>query len=224
MQPQKGNTPPVKDHPLHNLSLPSKKRTERFKHLADKEVARLYQESRSELVAEELVSRLSPKLFNFVLRRCSGDRHLAEDVVQMTFEKAFRKIDQFDSSRPFHPWILTIAANTVKTEKRKSSSTREVAITRLNVSGEPMPFDTLCVDRSTGAVQELIRREHMERVEKLLLQRLEKSPALQELLPLYLKNIPLKKLAHYTGAPVGTIKSRLDRIRRAHEQILKQFD
>jgi RNA polymerase sigma-70 factor (ECF subfamily) len=224
MQSQKLGTPSVKERDLQNISLPSKKRTERFKDFADKEVARLYQESRSELVAEELVARLGPKLFNFILHRCSGDRHLAEDIVQMTFEKAFRKIDQFDASRPLHPWLLTIAANTVKTEKRRSSSTREVAVSRLNVSEEPIPFDKLSVDRSTGTVQELIRREQNEQVEKLLSQRLKDDPKLKELLPLYLRAIPYETISNLIGAPLGTIKSRLFRIRRAHEQILKQFD
>ena len=36
------------------------------------------------------------------------DRGLAEDVVQDAFLQVYRKIAQFDDSRPFSPWFLRI--------------------------------------------------------------------------------------------------------------------
>lgn len=39
------------------------------------------------------------------------DRDLAEDIVQNAFLHAYRKIGQFDDSRPFGPWFLRIVMN-----------------------------------------------------------------------------------------------------------------
>jgi RNA polymerase sigma factor (sigma-70 family) len=40
-----------------------------------------------------------------------GDGQEAEDVAQETFVRAFRKLDQFDPTRPLRPWLLGICAN-----------------------------------------------------------------------------------------------------------------
>lgn len=42
------------------------------------------------------------------------DRQLAEDVVQDAFLQVYRKIAQFDDSRPFSPWFLRIVMNAAK--------------------------------------------------------------------------------------------------------------
>jgi RNA polymerase sigma-70 factor (ECF subfamily) len=41
----------------------------------------------------------------------TGSRELAEDVVQSAFLRAYERIGQFDSNRPFSPWFLRSVAN-----------------------------------------------------------------------------------------------------------------
>ncbi len=41
----------------------------------------------------------------------TGDRALAEDIVQAAFIRAGERIDQFDDRRPFGPWFLRSAVN-----------------------------------------------------------------------------------------------------------------
>lgn len=41
----------------------------------------------------------------------TGDRALAEDVVQDAFERALRALGSFDTARPFAPWLHRIVAN-----------------------------------------------------------------------------------------------------------------
>jgi RNA polymerase sigma-70 factor (ECF subfamily) len=49
------------------------------------------------------------------------DYPLAEDVVQASFLRAYDRIAQFDSARPFSPWFLRIVINNAVTAARSRS-------------------------------------------------------------------------------------------------------
>jgi len=59
---------------------------------------------------DELVGRHMRRAFA-VAYRLLGQRQDAEDVVQDAFIAALVKIETFDRSRPFGPWLLRIVAN-----------------------------------------------------------------------------------------------------------------
>ncbi|RPI75682.1 MAG: sigma-70 family RNA polymerase sigma factor, partial [Planctomycetaceae bacterium] len=58
----------------------------------------------------ELVKRYEPRLMS-VLLRFVRDRELARDLSQETFLRVFERIDQFDPSRRFGPWLFRIGVN-----------------------------------------------------------------------------------------------------------------
>lgn len=58
-----------------------------------------------------LLSRYTGPLYRFVVRLC-GDGATAEDLVQETCLKAWRKLSSFQKDRSFKTWIFTIARNT----------------------------------------------------------------------------------------------------------------
>ena len=62
----------------------------------------------SEASFEELVRRFAPRLFRF-LRPKTASAEEAEDLVQETFQKAFRNIARFDTGCRFSTWLYTIA-------------------------------------------------------------------------------------------------------------------
>lgn len=74
--------------------------------------ARLVEESRQGRVDAfgELVLRYERRLIRVILRFIS-DQELARDLAQETFLKAFERLDQFDSSRRFGPWLFRIGVN-----------------------------------------------------------------------------------------------------------------
>lgn len=47
------------------------------------------------------------------------DRALAEDVVQSAFLRAYERIDQFDSARPFRPWFMTMVVRDATKARRR---------------------------------------------------------------------------------------------------------
>ena len=52
-----------------------------------------------------------------------GDRHLAQDIVQETFIRAYKKMDSFRGERPESEkaWLTRIAVNLCRDERRKNS-------------------------------------------------------------------------------------------------------
>jgi len=58
----------------------------------------------------EIISTLRPSLHRYCARM-TGSVMDGEDVVQEALIEAYRKLDQFDESRPLKPWLFRIAHN-----------------------------------------------------------------------------------------------------------------
>ena len=56
----------------------------------------------------ETISTLPPSLHRYCARM-TGSVMDGEDVVQEALFEAYRKLDQFDQSRPLKPWLFRIA-------------------------------------------------------------------------------------------------------------------
>ena len=78
---------------------------------------------------DALVHRHAAPLLSFC-RGLVGDRAEAEDRVQETFLKAYRKISTFDSRRNFASWLYRIAQNTCIDALRSGGLLREAGPAR----------------------------------------------------------------------------------------------
>ena len=58
----------------------------------------------------ETVTQLRPALHRYCARM-TGSVMDGEDIVQEALFEAYRKLDQFDDSRPIKPWLFRIAHN-----------------------------------------------------------------------------------------------------------------
>ncbi|MBO8162986.1 MAG: sigma-70 family RNA polymerase sigma factor [Brevibacillus sp.] len=90
--------------------------------MTDSQLIREIKEGNIECYAE-LISRYEKKIFSFVVHmlRQAHLEHMAEDICQETFYKAYRSIHSFrDIEATFSTWLYTIARNTVLSELRKS--------------------------------------------------------------------------------------------------------
>jgi RNA polymerase sigma-70 factor (ECF subfamily) len=57
-----------------------------------------------------LLGRHQDRLFRYLLRLL-GDQAMAEDTFQQTWLQVTERIGRFDASRPFAPWLFTVARN-----------------------------------------------------------------------------------------------------------------
>lgn len=72
----------------------------------------------------ELFRRHAPDLLRFVERR-SGSAALADDVVAVTFEKAWRQVCDIEARRiEFRPWLFRLAGNELIDQQRSTARRR----------------------------------------------------------------------------------------------------
>jgi RNA polymerase sigma-70 factor, ECF subfamily len=125
--------------------------------------------------------------------RALGDRSLAEEVVQLTFLKAWQAAASFDPERALAPWLYAIARRTAidvfRRESRHTSNDHEIDIAAL-----PPTFEDLwevwevrtAIDRLPVAEREVVEAVHY-------------------------RDLTLQETADELGIPVGTVKSRSHR-------------
>jgi len=120
---------------------------------------------------EVLVKRYQQKALQTALLVVK-DQSMAEDVVQLSFIKAYENIQRFQDGYPFRPWFFKIvinqAINTVKRESKLVSLDEEpdeehTSVNRWIIDPQPSPEETLelvqSVDELRAALDQL-KPEH----------------------------------------------------------------
>lgn len=126
-----------------------------------------------------------------------GDRSLAEEVVQLTFLKAWRAGTRFDPSRELAPWLYTIARRTAidlyRREARHAAPEPEVDV-EPDLAALPPSFEDLwevwevrsAIDRLPDAERHVIEAMHYH-------------------------GHTMQEIAEQLAIPLGTVKSRTHR-------------
>ncbi len=132
----------------------------------------------------------------------------AEDVLAETFRIAFETRDRFDGTRTSAlPWLYGITANLIMKQHR-GTARRSRAVDRLAVTSDgraDVPFDEHLADRdaNSGLLAEVRRL-----IDDL-------AVADREVLLLYVwEQLSYAEIADAMALPVGTVRSRLNRVRR----------
>jgi len=155
---------------------------------------------------EKIVERHKHRLFNFVCRFV-GDRETAEDIVQETFLRAFRRRREYRAIANFSTWLFTIAGNLAKSELRRRKRWR---------------FFSLNWDEETETGMEIPDESHRpDTVTETSLTDRQIQQAIEALPANYRKVILLRdveglsyqEIAEIVNRPVGTVKSRVNRAR-----------
>jgi RNA polymerase sigma-70 factor (ECF subfamily) len=155
----------------------------------------------------ELVQRYRAPVYSY-LTRCGVPVDDRDDIFQEIFIKVHRSAGTYDDSRPLHPWIFTIVANTVRTYMRRQR-VRDLVHTDQDedgaAGGADPPADNPDSERSAVARETVawlageISRLPLARREVLILACIEA--------------MPLKEVAEALGMPLSTVKTHLRRTR-----------
>lgn len=145
----------------------------------------------------------------------TGDRFLAEDVMQSAFLKAFEQIDHFDAHRPFGPWFLKIVLrDAIKEAKRKE---RNTSISP-SINGQEGGADTLQAGNQSDPLYLLEHAEVADDVRTALRQ----LPVEQRgaIVQRYFLGMSEEAMASQQQRPKGTVKWRLHAARERLRHLL----
>ena len=157
------------------------------------EIARLKRRDPAALAAA--VERYQHRLYRY-LYRLVRDASLAEDLFQQTWLQAVRHIDRYDARRSFDTWLFAIAHNAAMDLLRRR---------RGDPLDEPTPDPQTASDGLSAAISS-------ERTEILATQLTALPAAYREALTLrFEEGLKLEEIAEVTGAPLSTVKSRVQR-------------
>lgn len=163
---------------------------------------------------EKIVERHKNRLFNFVYRFV-GDRETAEDIVQETFLRAFRRHKDYKAIANFSTWLFTIAGNLAKSELRRRKRWRFFSLNwdEESETGFDLPDETRRPDTvaETSMTDELIQKA----IESLPFN-YRRVIVLRDV-----EGMSYQEISRVVGRPVGTVKSRVNRARLRLQRRLK---
>jgi RNA polymerase sigma-70 factor (ECF subfamily) len=153
-----------------------------------------------------LVRRYEPKLRVYVSGIVSVEEE-ARDLVQETFIRAWRHLDQYDSRFRFSTWLFRIAHNiAIDHLRRRKQLTLSLELGE-DDEGEGLRLDP--ADARRGPLGELANRE----LAQALVREIERLPAsYRELVTLrHLVGLSYNEIAELKELPLGTVKNKLFR-------------
>ena len=173
----------------------------------DAELLQLYKDG-NEDAFREIVTRYKNPLYSF-LRRFLNKQDLVEDVFQETFLQLYASKDKFDTNRPLHPWLFTIAANKAKDALRKIQRNSAMSIGAIADSGGVSVDDVvnLLASYTETPDSEASKTETAARVRDVVANMPENLRAI--LILAYFEQFSYKQMAEILSIPIGTVKSRL---------------
>lgn len=160
------------------------------------------------------------RLLNF-LTRMVQDRGRAEELVQETFLRVYRHGHRYDPSRKFSTWIYTIAGNLARNDLRRRRRSPIVTTEAISRTGEVADWADLAEDPAPRPDEAQASRSMMVLVQKTVAGL---SPIHREVFVFReLEDKTYEEIAELVGCDLGTVKSRLNRARRAFAQMIAPY-
>ena len=145
-----------------------------------------------------LLSRHQDRLFRYLLRLV-GDEAVAEDAFQQTWLKVTERIGSYDRSRPFAPWLFTVARNLALDHLRQRQPESLEDVAEPDAPGGP----------DADPLAHAVARQRGARLADAVAGM---APLDREVLSLrFEEDLDLPELAATLGVPVPTAKARLYR-------------
>ena len=166
-----------------------------------------------------LVLSYQDQAYNLALRML-GDKPSAEDVVQDSFIKAYKKLRAFRGGS-FRAWILRITTNNCLDVLRRQKRTLTLPLNPINedsVEEQESPY--WLADDSPSAEEKVIQKELGDVIQRCLQQLPEDFRAVVVLVDV--QGLNYQEAAKVVKSPLGTIRSRLARARQRLQKCLQR--
>ena len=160
----------------------------------------------------ELVEKYQKQVHALVWRKI-GDFHIAEEITQDTFLRAYQKLSELKKPQRFASWLYVIAANRCSTWLRKKHLRKQLLADKDVAQSEKATYSEYVLEEN-----ERITIETQRDVVKKLLAKLEESERTIMTLH-YFGEMSCTEIGVFLGISANTVKSRL---RRAQQRLQKE--
>jgi RNA polymerase sigma-70 factor (ECF subfamily) len=152
---------------------------------------------------DRLIEQYQHRLLRYLVY-LTGNRELAEDLFQETWIRVLERGHQYDGKHEFSTWLYAVARNLTIDYLRKKSP---VSLDGMMEDEEHAPLEP--ADTRPMAWELVQQHEQAERVSAALVS----IPAeyRETVMLRFQEGLALDEIATVTGAPLGTVKSRLYR-------------
>ena len=153
----------------------------------------------------ELVNRYKDRLLNFVFQFL-GDIEQAEDVVQDTMLRLYKKKHYYKEIAKFSTWLYTIARNLANTELRKK---KRIKTTYLSQLSKERQFEIPAIqDDVDQSIQNEFINDRIQSAISNLPEHFKVVIILRDI-----QELSYEEISNIVEVPLGTIKSRINRAR-----------
>lgn len=177
--------------------------------LADEELVSLYHNDGDRQAFEVLVRRYERPIYSYLFRYL-GHEEQARDAFQATFITVFQRLDQFESSRRFRPWLYAIATNKAidlkRHLKRRAACSLDSASNEDEFSGRTSLGQSI-ESKEMDPVSSAMQSETVGRVRDVL--GMMNQPTQELLEMVFYQGLKYADISEALDIPVGTVKSRV---------------
>jgi len=163
-----------------------------------------------------IVKRYKDQLLNFVYRFV-GNQEEAEDIIQETFLRVYRKRKAYKRIAKFSTWIYTIAGNLSRTELRRRKRRKLFSVSEMGFEDRDYEISDDGYNPETqvdGVIQEEIIHREINNL----------SPKFREVIILRdVQELSYEEISKIIKVPIGTVKSRVNRGRLKLQSQLKDL-
>ncbi|MBF0447508.1 MAG: RNA polymerase sigma factor [Magnetococcales bacterium] len=177
----------------------------------DPDIAAVHAAKRGDAAAfSALINQLHLRVYRFILRQSASNQD-AEDLTQETFMEAHRRLSSFEETARFSTWVLGIAQNLVRNYRNRSPQFRFNAVSTDALS---------TLSSSDENPEEMLQKQRrMDKLRRGIEESL--TPDLrQALILITLEGMDYQEAADVLDIPVGTVKTRVFRARKALREFL----
>jgi RNA polymerase sigma-70 factor, ECF subfamily len=151
----------------------------------------------------------------------TGDRAVADDLVQDSFLQAYRAIRQFRTGSPFAPWLYRIMTNASRNRRRSVRAHQEVSLNAMLEHGREVDLIAVAAEQHLPDPALAVEQDEVRRA--MLAALAELSPLLREAIVLrYYFGYADAQIALIVGCQPATVRKRLQRGIAALERIIHE--
>lgn len=155
------------------------------------------------------------RLIRYIIYNSIKDEEVTTELVEITFIKAFEKLNSFTESISFEAWLKTVAVNTVIDYLRRKKNEN------INISLDDENYTVQITEENRDPESDIIKSESLELLRIALSKLRFKYKNILELR--YFKELSYEQISKELGVPVGTVKSDLNKAKRRLKQIFQKL-